>query len=273
MVVQKKLDNPVINVKGESVNGLLKLGAMRARVLLVIVMLIIAIVVIFLLESSALDEETKKILLDYGTNYYPITIQNIMWIFFFLGIGELIYRVAVALGYSKDLAGSYLPEDETTMLTTKDTRELYKKINKNIQMIDDMPSLIKRLILYFQSNKSISQTHDMLNSQIDIKYNQMETQYSMIRYIAWVIPTFGFIGTVIGISMSLSYAGGHDPQASDFLQEITTRLGVAFYTTLIALCMSTILVFMMHVIQSFEEQILMRLEEYILDNFINRLYV
>ena len=254
-------------------NGLLKLGVMRARFLLAIIMLLVAILSILLLESLPMDSEIKKILLDYGTDYYPITIQNVMWIFFFLGIGELIYRVAVALSYSKDLALSYLPEDETTMLTTKDTRELYKKINREVQRVNDMPSLIKRLILHFQSNQSIAQTHEMLNSQIDLKYNSMDTQYSMIRYITWVIPTFGFIGTVIGISMSLSYAGGHDPQASDFLQQITSRLGVAFYTTLIALCMSTVLVFMMHVIQSFEEQVLMKLEEYILDNFINRLYV
>lgn len=254
-------------------DGLLKLGAIRARVVLAIIMLIIAVIVIMILANVPLSPAIKKLLINYGTDYNPINIQNIMWIFFFIGIGELLYRMVISFSYNKALLQSYLPEDETSMLTSKDTRELYKTINKRIERVDDVPSMIKRLILHFHANKSISQTHEMLNSQVDMKYNNMDTQYSMIRYITWVIPTFGFIGTVVGISASLAYAGGNDPQAATFLQEITSRLGVAFDTTLVALCMSTFLVFMMHIIQSFEEQVLIRLEEYLLDNFINRLYI
>jgi len=254
-------------------NGLLRLGLIKARIILALIMIIVTIIVIILLANLPFSNETKAMLLDYGKEYYPFTIQNVMWIFFWLGFGELIYRVMIASSYNHSLAQRYLPEDEVTMLTTKDTRELYQKVNKRVEIVGDLPSLLKRLILHFQANHSIAQTHEMLNSQIDIKYNTMDTQYSMIRYITWVIPTFGFIGTVVGISASLAYAGGNDPQAGAFLQEITSRLGVAFDTTLIALAMSTVLVFTMHIVQSFEEQTLIKLEEYILDNFINRLYI
>jgi len=254
-------------------DGLLKLGAIRARLILAIIMLIIGVIVIMLIANVPLSPEIKKLLINYEEDYNPLNIQNIMWIFFFIGVGELLYRLVIGFSYNKGLEQSYLPEDETSLLTSNDTRDLYKKINKKIERVDDIPSMIKRLILHFNANKSISQTHDMLNSQIDMKYNNMDTQYSMIRYITWVIPTFGFIGTVIGISLSLAYAGANDPQATTFLQEITSRLGIAFDTTLLALCMSTFLVLMMHIIQSFEEQVMVKLEEYLLDNFINRLYV
>lgn len=254
-------------------DGLLKLGLIKARVILALIMLIVAILVIIILANIPFSDNIKVMLLDYGKEYYPFTIQNVMWIFFWLGIGELIYRTMITSSYNRALSKAYLPEVETTMLTTKDTRELYRRVNREVEIVGDLPSLLKRLILHFQANHSIAQTHEMLNSQIDIKYNIMDSQYSMIRYITWVIPTFGFIGTVIGISASLAYAGGHDPQAGTFLQEITSRLGVAFDTTLIALAMSTVLVFTMHIVQSFEEQTLIRLEEYILDNFINRLYI
>jgi len=254
-------------------DGLLKLGAIRARLILAIIMLIIGVIVIMLIVNVPLSPEIKKLLINYEEDYNPLNIQNIMWIFFFIGVGELLYRLVTGFSYKKGLEQSYLPEDEISLLTSNDTRDLYKKINKKIERVDDIPSMIKRLILHFNANKSISQTHDMLNSQIDMKYNNMDTQYSMIRYITWVIPTFGFIGTVIGISLSLAYAGANDPQATTFLQEITSRLGIAFDTTLLALCMSTFLVLMMHIIQSFEEQVMVKLEEYLLDNFINRLYV
>ena len=254
-------------------DGLLKLGAIRARLILAIIMLIIGVIVIMLIVNVPLSPEIKKLLINYEEDYNPLNIQNIMWIFFFIGVGELLYRLVTGFNYKKGLEQSYLPEDEISLLTSNDTRDLYKKINKKIERVDDIPSMIKRLILHFNANKSISQTHDMLNSQIDMKYNNMDTQYSMIRYITWVIPTFGFIGTVIGISLSLAYAGANDPQATTFLQEITSRLGIAFDTTLLALCMSTFLVLMMHIIQSFEEQVMVKLEEYLLDNFINRLYV
>jgi biopolymer transport protein ExbB/TolQ len=100
----------------------------------------------------------------------------------------------------------------------------------------------------------------------------MDTDYSMIRYLTWVIPTFGSIGTVIGISMALSFAANSDPQAATFLSGLTEKLGVAFYTTLVALVMSAVLVFLMHIVQSYEEGSLFELEEYVLDNFINKLY-
>ncbi len=254
-------------------DGLLRFGSIQARVILALMMFIVAIITIMVVTIIPFDNDIKNILLGSGTDYYPFTIQNIMWIFFFIGFGELFYRVIIASSYKKALNYSYLPEDETTILTTNDTRELYKRVKRESERVDDFPSLLKRLIIHFQTNYSISQTHELLNSQIDIKYNIMETQYSMIRYIVWVIPTFGFIGTVLGISASLAYAGSNDPESANFLQEITSRLGIAFYTTLVALSMSTILVFFMHIIQSFEEKVLVQLEEYVLDNFINRLYI
>ena len=108
---------------------------------------------------------------------------------------------------------------------------------------------------------------------MDLKYNQSDSDYSMIRYLTWLIPTLGFIGTVLGISLALSFAAENDPQAATFLSGLTSQLSVAFYTTLVGLVMSAILVFLMYVVMNYEEGSLYRLEEHILDNFINRLYV
>ncbi len=252
-------------------NALLDMGKIQARLILAFSMILLAIVVIIVISSFD-DQGMKVVLIDHKASYFPFTIQNVMWVFFFLGIGELIYRYMQARFTINTVDMRLLPEGESDILTNKETRELYKKIKNRSYFPDDLPNILKKLILQFQANDSIAQTQELFNSQIDLKYNRMETDYSMIRYLTWVIPTFGFIGTVIGISMALSFAASSDPQAATFLSGLTEKLGVAFYTTLVALVMSAILVFLMHIVQSYEEGSLFKLEEYVLDNFINRLY-
>ena len=275
MVVLHRLAVPVSNVgipdKGEVMNVLLSLGKIRARLILAISMILLAIVVIIII--STLDSEGARVVLtDYDASYYPFTIQNVMWVFFFLGFGELLYRYMQARYTMATVKQHLLPEGESEILTRKETMALYGKVKHRSHFPDDLPSILKKLILHFQATDSIAQTQDLFSSQVDLKYNRMDTDYSMIRYLTWVIPTFGFIGTVIGISMALSFAASSDPQAATFLAGLTEKLGVAFYTTLVALVMSAILVFLMHIVQSYEEGSLFKLEEYVLDNFINRLY-
>jgi biopolymer transport protein ExbB/TolQ len=94
----------------------------------------------------------------------------------------------------------------------------------------------------------------------------------MIRYIVWLIPSLGFIGTVIGISLALGFAGQVDLQDPSLLAELTKRLAVAFNTTLLALVMSAVVVLIQHVVQARDEGALNEVGQYCLDNLINRLY-
>ena len=94
----------------------------------------------------------------------------------------------------------------------------------------------------------------------------------MLRYIVWVIPTLGFLGTVIGIANALEGIAEMRPDDENLLRILTTKLGTAFFTTLLALAMSGIMVFFMHIIQGREERALNLSGQYCLDNLINRLY-
>ena len=53
---------------------------------------------------------------------------------------------------------------------------------------------------------------------------------------------------------------------------MTAKLGIAFSTTLVALILSAILVFLLHIAQGKEEVALNSAGQYCLDNLINRLY-
>jgi biopolymer transport protein ExbB/TolQ len=73
--------------------------------------------------------------------------------------------------------------------------------------------------------------------------------------------------------LPLNNAGDRAIVARRFLlYQVTERLGVAFSTTLLALVMASILVFILNVVQGKEENALNKAGQYCLDNLINRLY-
>lgn len=217
------------------------------------------------------------VLLDRNRETYPFTVQNLMWLVFALGFGELIVRTREAMAERQQLRSGYLPEDERTILQGPELRRIYAAARQSSVPGAKaygrfLPRLIQRIILQFQTSRSIDQANALLNSSLDLCLHEIDLRYSVIRYVVWVIPTLGFIGTVIGISLALAYAGSVDVQDPALLAELTKRLAVAFNTTLLALVMSAVLVLLQHVVQAKEEGALNEAGQYCLDNLINRLY-
>jgi len=247
------------------------MGGAKSRGLLALTMLIVSVIVIILI-STIPDSGVTRLLIDAGSDTFPWTIQNLMWLMFFIGIGELGYRALIARETAAGVRAHPLSEMGKEVITPERIKPLYRKVRGMSRSPEDLPALLKRLMLQFQTTGSIGQTQEFFNAQIDLKYNRMETDYNMIRYIVWLIPTLGFIGTVMGIAMALNFAAAHDPQATSFLAGLTQKLSVAFYTTLVGLVMSAILVFFMYLVQGYEERTLYSVESYVLDHFINRLY-
>lgn len=89
---------------------------------------------------------------------------------------------------------------------------------------------------------------------------ELETSYAGVRYLIWLIPTLGFIGTVLGIGVGIAGFASILRAAESFqkiqaaLPQVTQSLGTAFDTTLLALALSAVAVFSMsHVLQRQEE--------------------
>ena len=137
-------------------------------------------------------------------------------------------------------------------------------------------------MLQFQVSGSVDQVNAMFNSSMELYQHETELRYGLLRYLVWLIPTLGFIGTVVGIAFALRSAGvmfaGVDPNADlnelgpRMMTSLTGELGVAFYTTLLALLQSAVLMLAMHVVQGREEGALNRVGQYCLRNLVNRLY-
>jgi biopolymer transport protein ExbB/TolQ len=81
----------------------------------------------------------------------------------------------------------------------------------------------------------------------------------MIRYIAWAIPSIGFLGTVRGIGQALGQA--HKAVEGD-ITGVTQSLGVAFNSTFVALLISILIMFLLHQLQLAQERLALDAEEY-----------
>ncbi len=218
------------------------------------------------------------ILLDRASPAYPLTIQNVMWLLFFGGMGDVLRRFARGGGESRQVGKGLLPEDAETMLRARDLGAIYKRVRPTD---GEEPYFLQRLIarvaLQFQGSRSVDQSSTVLNSSLELMQHEIELKYNMIRYLVWLIPTLGFIGTVVGIALSLREAGnmpnmGNQEALREWLKAVTGSLALAFNTTMVALLLSAVLVFLLHLAQGREESALNRAGQYCLDNLINRLY-
>jgi len=234
----------------------------------------IGLAIVTLLHFT-LPNDVAKVLLDRGGVGYPISVQNGIWIVFMVGCGELFVRFRVGGAETRQLNQKYLPEDERTILQASDLGGIYRGVRQNSDALRCfLPRLIQRAILQFQSSRSIDQASSLLNTSVEMYLHEVDLRYSMLRYLTWLIPSLGFIGTVVGIGRALSYAG--DPihiQDPMLLNEVTRRLAISFDGTFLALVMAALLVFLTNIAQSREEHALNLAGQYCLDNLINRLFV
>ena len=246
----------------------------RIRLITLIVSLLTAVIVIALL-AMLLPTGAAVIMLDINRSTWPLTVQNILWLAFFAGLGELAIRWRAVRLEESQIDRNYLPEDEETVLRPgEDLTPIYQKVRASkYRETCFVPRLIERCVLGFNISHSADQTNSLLNSSLELYLHEIDLRYNIPRYVTWLIPSLGFIGTVIGIMMALNYAGDRaNVQSPDMLYQVTERLGVAFATPLLALVQASILVFIQNVVQGREESALNKAGQYCLDNLINRLY-
>ncbi len=115
----------------------------------------------------------------------------------------------------------------------------------------------------------------------ELENEHLQNSYSMPRFFVWALPIVGFIGTVWGIGLSISFfsdtmsAGQSGASVSTMLQQniplVTKGLSTAFDTTLLALLLSLPATALLVLTERDERDYLLRLEEH-WSKFINSQY-
>ena len=189
--------------------GLANLWEKPRRSVAIMLAAMLGIVVIAFL-TLVLSGRAAVLILDYPSRhfFYPVTIQNLMHIVFFVGLGDIFVRWRTAVREQDFLGAQFLPEDDRTVLISRDLGPIRRRV-ANLFDRDSgfLPSLINLAILQFQSSSSVEQAAGVMSQQLELMSHRVETRYGLVRFIAWAVPTLGFIGTVYSLGASLSAAG------------------------------------------------------------------
>jgi biopolymer transport protein ExbB/TolQ len=161
---------------------------------------------------------------------------------------------------------NFIPTNEKHVFLPADINNLkFKLIESERKEKFILSDLLKKACTKFRANGSLSELIDIVSIQIEVSQEKSEGQQSVIRYLTWVIPSIGFVGTVLGISQALVVANSGD------MELITKLLGVAFDTTLVALVLSIVVMWFVHQLQEETDQFHSDLKEFVIENLINKI--
>ena len=141
---------------------------------------------------------------------------------------------------------------------------------------------LRRILHYLRVVPKKEELHQILNYQAEIDFNRLQNGYTLINVLIWAIPILGFIGTVFGIgqsvgefstfvrSMDTAAIGG---QMRSALGGVTSGLSIAFNTTFLALVSVIPIMLLSSLIRKSQEDLLLKVEEYCLDELLPNLHI
>lgn len=131
-----------------------------------------------------------------------------------------------------------------------------------------LPSIVLAALHRFHATASIGDVAGTVKERSDAAANEYEADLSLVRFIAWVIPAIGFIGTVRGIGEALAQA---QKAISGDIGGVVDALGLAFNSTLVALLLAIPLMFLLFMVQGRQDKFFVDLLSYCDAHLISRL--
>ena len=249
--------------------------------LIVAIILVHGIYVSVVQPNAAEDIREEQLMLEKDPNY--VTERSIwvivkdfeqeacfilmLWAMAIMGYkGVMLWRERSLLDVE------LVPVAEGLRILPEDTREYGRQIQALPGRVQEylLPRAILTALHRFESTRNIQDVASAANSVADEESERLDSELSMIRYIAWAIPSIGFIGTVRGIGSALAQA--HKAVEGDIMG-VTQNLGVAFNSTFIALLISIVIMFLVHQLQLFQERLVLESKEYVDRHLVRNLQV
>ena len=188
-----------------------------------------------------------------------------LWAFSIMG-----FKAIRAVGERKLLQEELVLVPEGVRILPEDTREYARTLQSLPDRVRGMllPRVLLSALERFGSTRNVQDVSSVANTLCESEGERLESELSMIRYIAWAIPSVGFIGTVRGIGEALSQA--HRAVDGD-IAGVTESLGTAFNSTFVALLISIVVMFLVHQLQLLQERQVFDAQTYIDHNLIRHM--
>jgi biopolymer transport protein ExbB/TolQ len=197
--------------------------------------------------------------------------QESCFILMFWALAIMAYKGVKTVRHRALLQMDLIPLAEGVRILPEDTRDLSRQIQALPSHQRDalLPRALLAALQRFSNTRNVQDVASATHAYCASEADRLESESSMIRYIAWAIPSVGFIGTVRGIGDALGQA--HKAIEGDIF-DVTRSLGVAFNSTLIALLISIALMFLLHQLQQLQERYVLDAEAYCEENLTSHLH-
>jgi len=187
-------------------------------------------------------------------------------------MGIIGYKGRTAMRERAALEEDLVQVPEGMRILPEDTREYARQLEALPPERQQMLTVraLKAALARFGATRNVQDVSEAAHAVVQSEADRLDSELSMIRYIAWAIPAIGFIGTVRGIGDALAEA--HKAVTGD-IAGVTAGLGVAFNSTFFALMLSLVLMFLLHNLQLAQERLVLDSETYLDERLLRHLQV
>ena len=141
-----------------------------------------------------------------------------------------------------------------------------------------LPLRIRQLMSFSKESgsPSVTQLMEVNRESSGLDQEQMAGRFTLTRYILYLLPVIGFIGTVEGISKALMNISRVLPMVKNLdgfltnLTSVTSALQIAFDSTLLALFLSAALMLVQTLVFRRSEDLLARVDRWVVDHVLPR---
>ena len=227
--------------------------------------------------QAFIDQETAYMLADsehvQQRSFYVVIKdyeQETCFVLMLWALSILAFKGRDVYRQQKLLDDDLLKLPDNLPIGTEDTRGILQRLTALPEPMSEwmLPRALMTAIERFSATRNVQDVSTAARNVCESEGERMESELSTIRYIAWAIPSVGFIGTVRGIGDALGQA--HRAVEGD-ITGVTSSLGVAFNSTFIALVISIVLMFFVHQVQLMQERLVLNSERYVDSWLIRRL--
>jgi biopolymer transport protein ExbB/TolQ len=141
-----------------------------------------------------------------------------------------------------------------------------------------LPARVRQLATYLEDSRTPTVGHLMeINREASgLDQEHIAGRFTLTRYILYLLPVIGFIGTVEGISKALMKISLVLPMVKDLdgfmsnLTGVTSALQIAFDSTLLALFLSAALMLVQTLVYRRSEDLLGRVDRWVVEHVLPR---
>jgi biopolymer transport protein ExbB/TolQ len=169
------------------------------------------------------------------------------------------------------LTAGYMRLDPGIVILPSDAREYLRQFEQLPPAKRDsvLPRVLAAALKRFGATGNVQDASQTVHNVCESESTRLDAELAILRFSVWVAPALGFVGTVRGIGLALQ---GAELAVKGDTTAVTSGLGISFNSTLVALTLSILLMYILHEIQLAQERLVLDSENYADEELVSRLH-